>query len=78
MAEPENPPVNDPPTPPPTPPPAPPEPPAKAENDGQIKETVNSLVDAVAGLVTTVTALADSKVRDETPVKKPWTHWGSQ
>jgi hypothetical protein len=52
------------------------EPPAKPEDNGDLREAVNGLTETVTSLVTTVSTLVAGK--DSTPVKKPWTHWGSK
>jgi hypothetical protein len=61
------------PTPNPTPPPAP-EP--RNDNEG-IKETVDKLSETVASLVETVSQIVTKSDPDTKPVKRPWTHWGS-
>ena len=43
------------------------------EGADQLKETVNALSERVSTLESTITNMLPQN-RDETPVKKPWTH----
>ncbi len=57
-----------------TPPPPPPPP---SNDDGSLKETVEKLSETVASLVETVSQIVVKSDPDTRPVKRPWTHWGS-
>ena len=48
-------------------------------NHDELAATVGGLSDRLASVETVVTDLTSGGTteRDSTPVKKPWTHWGS-
>ncbi len=59
-----------------TPPPV--TPPAQANDD--VREAISSLttkVEELSGMVTGILASGGGQ-QDETPVRKPWTHWGGK
>lgn len=48
------------------------------DNHGAIEKLVHELTEKVNALEETVGTLVVKGDPDTTPVKKPWTHWGSQ
>lgn len=66
-----------PPSPPADAPPPPPAPDPPKEGD-DLRDIVRGLTETVAGLVTSVAALADQGRRDTAPTSVPWTHKGGK
>jgi hypothetical protein len=50
----------------------------EASHDNSLSERIDSLAETVASLAESVSNIVSKADPDTTPVRRPWTHWGSK